>query len=157
MLPLARIAKHLAPDGALRDIYVFDVSASHWAAAWEHIVRAYPDLTFYLGSRDHHLPATVGEAFAFRPADSPRINFSVGSVNVACHFFSWSELEFDFRPEEVNTEAAWVAVQGFMASLGRFTSRPVHLTIENMRTEVIATFDPASEQWCAPRQEPGPA
>jgi hypothetical protein len=139
-------------DGSLRDIYVLDTSLEDWDRVLDLVTREAPGARLVhaetgalarLDSRD------VGALF--REEQPYRLVFSVGGVELCCHFFSKREVEFDFSPDGLD-EMKMRGLLRFMARLGEVTGKRVVLTPENVPALPIYVYDPATGRvsWGAP-------
>jgi hypothetical protein len=143
------IAGHFAPDGTLRDIYVFDTTMEDWEAVWVFLTSDLDRLTFSVDDVPATPPETVVEVFAAGRDHSVLASYVLGSQILNCHFFDEAEIEFDIGPRQVDRLEPAHALADFMTAIGRLVSKPVILTEENDQTAVIARFDPdaGSVEW----------
>src|SRR5262245_14857192 len=108
------VSEGFKPDGALRDIYVHDATLADWQAALNHIRERYAPLHFTVDSHPADLPRQVAEIFPIRARAAPLLNFDVGGIDLACHFFQPKQIEFDLRPEEVTGPERLATVVSFL-------------------------------------------
>ena len=73
------------------------------------------------------------------------LSFYVGPIQLACHFFSAVEIEFDFDPRQVSGETEIEQLDRFMRLLGDATGKQVILTQENDQEAIIARYSPDLE------------
>ena len=89
----------------------------------------------------------------FSGPDEPRalLVFYVGGIELACHFFTPSEIEFDFDPGGVG-EGELGCLLTFMADLGDLVGKVVVMTPENGRDEPMFKYDPSDRRvhWVPP-------
>ncbi len=135
-----RVQPDFKVDGALRDIYVFDITITEWQAVWESLRDWIPTPIFMRGDTAAPMPQSIAELFYIRDDSWPRLIISSGAVALICHFFDVSEIEFDCDPREVNSLHDYAAIMRFMRHLHNITGRSVLLTYENMQDEEIASY-----------------
>ena len=142
MIDLASLAEDLAPDGSLRDVYVFGTSLEDWdrvlafAASCDATVEYLVD-----GEAQSSLP-TAAAAFALRPDASPLLRLCLNGVTFASHFFTSDEIEFDFVPNEIDKPERLQALLQFVEGLGRSTGKAVVVTQENSPELTFLRYDP---------------
>jgi hypothetical protein len=136
------IAADLAPDGALRDIYVREIGLAEWEQVWRAIQTRYAPVRYSIDGEPAPLPAHAADAFAVRPAGSPLATFDVGPVELACHFFDRAEIEFDLVPNDVTSPAIFAPLLAFLQALATWTGRPSLLTHENRPEDIIVQVRP---------------
>lgn len=69
----------------------------------------------------------------------------MGSTTLNCHFFTDEEIEFDLDPSDMRPELL-PDVLSFLKILGRATSKPVILTVENAPEAAIMRFEPTNKE-----------
>ncbi|HWX20393.1 MAG TPA: hypothetical protein VN578_10885 [Candidatus Binatia bacterium] len=136
------IVPDLASDGSLRDFYVFGASAFHWNRFLGFVRLSIRDDCFRVDTQVSPLPSTFEDIFALRATASPCLSVPVGDGFLCCHFFSDSEIELDFRPEDYRTPPRWAALCAFLQDLVDIVGLPGIVTPENQETEVIERFEP---------------
>ncbi len=138
------VAGDLKPDGALRDIYVHDATLADWQVALDHVRERYAPLQFLVDGQPADLPGQVADIFPIWERASPLLNFNLSGIDVACHFFTGEQIEFDLRPEEVTGPERLASLISFLRELATAVGKPAVLTMENMPNAVILRADPAS-------------
>lgn len=128
------------PDGGLRDIYVLHADLSIWRRVLEWL-RASGKVFFTIDGSASELPTEAAELFRMRPAHSPLLTFYVGSVDLACHFFTESQIEFDLVPNDVSGSEPLEAILKFLLELSAVSRSPALLTLENQPDEVLFLAD----------------
>ena len=144
MVEWRTLTEDFKPDGALRDIYVRDATLADWQATLDHIRERYAPLEFNVDGHPADLPRQVAEIFPIREQAAPRLNFDVGGIDVACHFFGTEQIEFDLQPAEMTGPERLAAIVSFLGELATVVGKPALLTMENMPGEVILRADPTS-------------
>jgi hypothetical protein len=131
-----------APDGALRDIVVADATRDDWLAVLSVIDDRYQPLSFIVGDSEfsHIDPERVFAAGESRQL----LRFHVGAIELACHFFQETEIEFDFYPNAVTTEAQLAPLLAFVAEIGAATKKAAAVTPENIHDSPIFQYSPES-------------
>lgn len=127
------VRKDFAPDGALRDIYVENVSSADWERVLSFVVSEYGPPRFLVDGEPAPLPRTAQDVFELHGRCSTIMNFDVGGMDIACHFFGEDEIEFDLLPAEVDGPTRLTALLGFLRRLALLTSKPVLHTHENSK------------------------
>jgi hypothetical protein len=117
------------PDGMLLDIYVQNVDAAAWEKAFAFLVDGETEYT--VNGADAPVPKTAAHALNLRPMSSPLMLVRRDEIEFACHFFSDSEIELDFWPEDVDGPQRLEALAQFITGLGRATGQDVIVTPEN--------------------------
>jgi hypothetical protein len=136
-----RVAPDFEPDGSLRDIYVQNATLADWEATFQLIRRDYAPATYTRDGEPAALPASAAEALAERDTATVALDFDVAGVEMACHFFSPKEIEFDLPPEQVNSRERFAAVQGFLRALATTLGKSVLLSPESMPHLPILSVD----------------
>jgi hypothetical protein len=129
------------PDGALRDIYVLHTSERDWDEFLQFIRARAADVQFSIGGEKHDLPESASPLLAKQPDGGPLLSFRIAEVLFTCHFFTDSEIECSFAPNDVTSEASFTAVTEFMRSLGKTLSKEVVLTPENCVENPILRYE----------------
>jgi len=128
-----------APDGAWRDVYVFDTSASDWQLFINMIRERRLPMRFFVDGEDAELPSDVMEIFALWEAHSPLLRLAVRGLDLNCHFFTEDQLELDLDPEMID-EHRVVELVDFIVSLGDLLKKDVVVTYENVPTAEIIRY-----------------
>src|SRR4051812_30292684 len=103
-------------DGSLRDIYITPSTLADWRALYP-VLRGYPGVEYSVDGVSRTPPDSVEQAFAVRQSASPMLRFRVGQVLVVFHFFSEDEIECDFVPNEITSQADLDALLAFVRRL----------------------------------------
>lgn len=133
-------------DGSLRDIYVASVTLADWLALYP-VLCDYPGTEYLVDGIVQPLPETVEQTFATWSSGNPMLRLRVGRTLVVFHFFSEEEIECDFDPQEVASQADLDAVLGFVRQIGDVTGKRVAVTPENLREQPFITYDPESREF----------
>jgi hypothetical protein len=134
------------PDGALRDSYVHDTTVEHWRTLFDAL-RATCELGYSVDGTPCPLPTVVDETFTNRQIVNPSLSFYVGDINIACHFFTTDEIEFDISPRDVMSQAALDDLLAFMRLIGGTLERVVILTYENDGQHPFISFEPSTSEF----------
>ena len=135
-----------APDGSLRDIYVFETALSDWQKLVDFLRNSKYQCTFLDDNSEHNLPDDVVTIFDKSLTTWALLSVQVGDIILSCHFFSPEEIEFDFVPNEIKTQSEAEQIFDFMRRLGQSLNKEVVLTPENGRAFCIFKFSPASNE-----------
>ncbi|GLC24618.1 hypothetical protein [Roseisolibacter agri] len=138
------VAPDFAPDGSLRDVYVFGTTEADWDAVLAHVRARYAPLRFTVDGEPAPVPARFADGYAVRERAAPCLTFHVGGVALACHFFDPGQIEFDLLPQEVDGPERLAAVTAFLRELAHVTARPAVLTAASQPDPVILRADPVT-------------
>jgi hypothetical protein len=72
--------------------------------------------------------------------------FDIGGIQVACHFFIESEIEFDLWPREVDSQEQLDKLLQFICLIGDTVRKTVSLCFESFAQYPIITYDPSTEE-----------
>ena len=137
------IASELEWDGALRDIYIVDVTLDDWQKILEQLREAgLFACAFYVDSQELSSAPDAKVIFERRQKTATLLQVTSGKVHLNCHFFSEEEVEFDLDPRDLKCEEDLPAVVAFMSFLAKATAKPAILTHENSQDSVILTVLP---------------
>jgi hypothetical protein len=139
------LAADLASDGALRDFYILDVDVVHWNRLLQFVRPRLHKDCFRIDDRIEPLPPTFESIYAMRSTASPCLSIPIGESFLVCHFFSDSEIELDFRPEDYRSPQRWTSLCDFLQALVDQIGLPGIVTFENFQDEVIETFAPSGK------------
>jgi hypothetical protein len=133
-------------DGSLRDIYIAPATLADWRALYSFL-KTYPDVQYFVDSVVQPLPDLVEQALAVRVFGSPMLRIQVGRGLVVFHFFCEEEIEGDFVPNEITSQAALDVLLAFVRLVGDVTHKQVLITPESQRELPFITFDPKSREF----------
>lgn len=133
-------------DGSLRDIYIAPATLADWRAMYP-LLRSFPGVEYSVDGVATPPPDSVEQAFEVRRVASPMLRFRVGPALVVFHFFTDEEIECDFVPNEITSQADLDALLGFVRQLGDTTRRRVVITPENRSSEPFISYAPDSRQF----------
>ena len=131
-------------DGSLRDIYVLETSISDWQKLFVFLRWSVYKFSYQVDELEE-LPSSL-EIFSGKREYKGLLCVEVGDVGLNCHFFSPDEIEFDFSPDEIKSEAHAKSVFDFMSQLGRALNKEVVLTPENISEHPIFKFSPVTQK-----------
>ena len=123
-------------DGALRDIYVQEVSISDWEKLIDLLNEKYSVKYVITGEErnlnqidtEHVLKFLTDETGEM---DSPFVSIDIGGIQINCHFFLTDQIEFDLNPKQINSIEDFDKVKKFMETVSQSLSNQVTLTGEN--------------------------
>ena len=113
-------------DGSLRDIYITPATLADWRVVYP-LLRTHPGVEYSVDGIVQPAPDSVEQAFEARRSASPMLRFRVGSALVVFHFFTDEEIECDFVPNEITSQADLDDLLGFVRQLGDTTRRRVEI------------------------------
>ena len=128
-------------EGSLRDIYISGVEPTDWRSLYKELLAKYCT-EYLLNQQPQPAPEVADNAFAARSTGSTLLRLRTGNVLICCHFFDWTEVEFDIDPRDINSQMDLSGVLDFMQTIGNCLSKRVVLTPENMRHIPIISDDP---------------
>jgi hypothetical protein len=117
-------------DGSLRDIYITRSTLEDWRLLYPFL-RDYPDAEYMVDGIAHPIPNSVDEVFFVRSSGCPMLRLRVGRALIVFHFFDENEIECDFSPNEITSQADLDTLLVFIRQLGEMTHKPVAITQEN--------------------------
>ena len=140
------VAPDFEPDGSLRDIYVLDADLSDWQRVLDILRESY-SLSYEVDGQASALPERVEEILnEWQEERAPVARFSLGGIDLACHFFSPEEIEFDFRPEEVTGPEQLETLIRFLRQLSEITGKAAIVAPENFPESPILRYRPLSPE-----------
>lgn len=124
------------PDGALRDIYIQEVSLNDWQKVIELINKKYKvnygDTGEYIDTNqiniDYVIEYLTDETGELK---SKSASISLGNIRLNCHFFLENQIEFDIDPKEVNSIEDFELIENFMLEISKSIDNQITLTDEN--------------------------
>jgi hypothetical protein len=146
-IPWDELRRAFSVDGGLRDIYVFDATVDVWQNALDWLLHLGASGAVRLEPQPEALPRDAGAILDMQGSGDPRLRIYAGGVQINCHFFDRTEIEFDIDPREIDGPARARIVTDFMQGLATATGRAVHLTDENSPEAGWVSFDPTTHRW----------
>jgi hypothetical protein len=128
-------------DGSLCDIYITPASLADWREVYPSL-RGYPGVDYSVDGVFQPAPDSVEEVFEVRRSASPMLRFKVGAALIVFHFFTDEEIECDFVPNEITSQADLNALLAFIRQLGDATRKRVVITPEGRSDEPIISYAP---------------
>lgn len=120
------------PDGSLRDIYVQDVTISHWEKLIDFL-----NLNYELKFGENEINQ-INKEYVLRylnsgtgEMESKSLKIDLNGINVHCYFFLPEQIEFDIDPKDINTIKEFENIEMFMISISKTLNNQVTLTGEN--------------------------
>jgi hypothetical protein len=136
--------KPFVPDGALRDIYVFNTDLDDWNRVAEFISRSGLEYQFSGAWAGLAFPSEISRLFQCGPdSDRTCLGIQICGVLVNCHFFMIDEIDFDLVPNEIDGPEKLQGILHFMLGMAKATGKPVLLTMENRREDVFFRCGPS--------------
>lgn len=129
-------------DGTLRDIYIHETTLADWSSVVRLLVAEH-GAQLARGGLAMPAPADLGDVFTSEIRWW--LGFSIGRIEVDCHFFTPDEIELSFDPDSV-TEPGLPGLLGLLVDLGEITRKAVILTYENLIQTVFFSYQPADRQ-----------
>jgi hypothetical protein len=133
-------------DGSLRDIYITPATLADWRVVYP-LLRAFLGVEYLVDGAAQPTPDLVEQIFEVRRVTSPILRFRVGSALVVFHFFTLEEIECDFVPNEITSQADLDALLAFVRQLGDAARKRVVITPENRCDEPFISYAPESREF----------
>lgn len=132
------VKNELEADGSLRDIYVLDVCAKIWNELIKNINHESFRFKFMHGGFERALPDTFYKIKELQETNPTTLSILLNNnIQVNCHFFMETEIEFDISPREIKSSAEYKALTDFMKWLSKTLRKPAILTHEGAQAQVI--------------------
>ncbi len=135
-------------DGALRDIYVQEVSISDWEKLIDLLNEEYS--VRYVITDEVRNPNQIDKDYVIKfltdetgEMDSPFVSIDIGGIQINCHFFLTDQIEFDFNPKQINSIEDFEKVKKFMETVSQSLRNQVTLTGENSPKFPLIKIDKA--------------
>lgn len=119
-------------EGSWRDICIRDIGLREWEAAIKAVKVAGFRERFMVNGETAEMPDDAAELFNETEENSVLWSVFVAGVQLNCHFFDRSELEFDLDPREVTGQAQLDGIVSFLLAVAEATESVALLTPENM-------------------------
>jgi hypothetical protein len=146
MIHWEKCKKDFRWDGSLGDIYITPALLSDWQALYP-LLRDSPGTEYSVDGVVQLPPDSIEQAFAARASASPMLRVKVDRATVVFHFFSEDEVECDFDPRQIASQADLNALLGFIKLLGDATNKRVVITPENAPTEPFISYEPDTKDF----------
>jgi hypothetical protein len=137
--------REFAPDGGLRDIYVFDTTIEHWRKLIR-ILMDFSDFECCIDGNVRPIPSNVEEIFKLAGA-SALMRFQSAGVTFVLHFFCLERIELDIVPREVNSETTFNGLISVLKSIGDGLKKPVIVTYESDERCPFITYEPSKKEF----------
>lgn len=123
-------------DGALRDIYVQEVSANDWGKIIDLINKNYEVYFGETGESKNNQKIDKKYIIEYLTDQngekvSKSASIVVDQIRLNCHFFLKDQIEFDIDPKEINSIEDFELIENFMLEISKTTYNQVTLTDEN--------------------------
>jgi hypothetical protein len=129
-----------APDGALRDIYVFDTSLDDWRALFAIIASGGWSARFHAEGTPMGGPLQDLRVL-FGTNAQPLLEVDLGGIVLNAHFFRESEIELDCDPRSIAGLERFRLLTDFLRATGDGLKKDLHITYEGMRSALILGYD----------------
>ncbi len=128
-----------ARDGSLRDLYVLNATVEDWRLVVTQLLCGDYRARLQRGGIEVPLPSDFEAVFDGN--DRHFMGFTVGDIELDCHFFTPTQIEFSFEPNDVD-ERSLRDVLAFMIYLGDVVGKTVIMTPENVPESPFFSYDP---------------
>ncbi|MEZ4888612.1 MAG: hypothetical protein R3E32_28060 [Chitinophagales bacterium] len=123
-------------DGALRDIYVQEVSLNDWRKVIDLINEKYK--VYYGDTGEYKDTNKINKDYVIEyltdktgEIESKSALIALGKIRINCHFFLEDQIEFDIDPKEVNSIEEFELIEEFMLEISKSIDNQITLTDEN--------------------------
>jgi hypothetical protein len=131
-------------DGSLRDIYVQDTEAVHWAR-FDRLLSQYECTYTFDGVA---LPFPGSHSVLANREGSHVLSIRLDSpVVICCHFFIPEQLELDISPSEVAGPSEHEQVLSFVENVADVLGLSADITPENGERTPFLTYMPQIKSW----------
>jgi hypothetical protein len=131
-------------DGSVRDVYVLEGGPDDWKRLLEALPDSSWSYTFTWEGQPQPLPRTFSEARSRE--GTALLSIDKNGLWLNCHFFNETEIEFDFRPEEIKSPQVFERLHAFLSWLADLLQKDVIITPENTSDDIILTVTPVSRE-----------
>jgi hypothetical protein len=132
------IKNELEADGSLRDIYILDICANIWNELIKNIKHEGFRFKFTHGSFERALPDIFYKIKELQETNPTTLSIWLdNNIQINCHFFMETEIEFDISPREIKSSAEYKTLTNFMKWLSKTLRKPAILTHEGAQAQVI--------------------
>lgn len=134
------------PDGALRDIYIQNVSMEDWENLIDYLNDNY-SIKYGKWSEQKELKKidkeSIINSFNSTSDETERYiaSIDVNGIKINCHFFLPDQIEFDIEPKEIKSSDDYEKVEKFMMSVSQELMKQLTLTWENDITLPLIKID----------------
>jgi hypothetical protein len=142
-----QVKEEFRHDGSLRDIYVLDADIECWQRVLDALRSATFPIWYRRGESECVLPVAAADAFSGPDDPQPLLSVDLGGLGANSHFYSDTEIEFDFWPQDVVGQREFECVLEFMRLLADASGRECILTPENQRDIAILRYLPAERRF----------
>lgn len=134
------------PDGALRDIYVENVTIEDWKVLMDylnlnHVIKYGP-------TGENQIINKIDKKYLIQmlndetgKMEGKTVSIIIDSIIINNHFFSVDEIEFDIDPREINSFENYIKVINFMNLISQILGKPLILTGENQKEFPLIEVD----------------
>ncbi len=133
-------------DGSWLDIYVLNVEVADWRLTVDMLESKEYQHQLYINGEKSSFPLSAEDIIDKRDDIWAYASFKVNSIQLNCHFFDETQIEFDLDPRDVKSELEAQHIFSFMRRLGQLLNREVILTPENSPQIPIFKFSLLTNQ-----------
>ena len=129
-------------DGSLRDIYVLGTNNHDWKK-WVELINEKYTVEFFDGKADLIKDKIdfkqIEDYWSVKNREIIYAKIKLASVNIICHFFSESEIENHFDPQEVDSLDCHNEILAYLQDIAATLVNDVHMTDENYADSKLIT------------------
>ncbi len=129
-------------DGTWRDIYILNTNSDDWNKFLKSLLNSKYETKFWIDGEVAKEITSIQEALEIQNHASPYMLIDALGVQIACHFFTDEEIEFDIDPRQVSNQQDLDAVINFMIFLGDLLQKKAILTPENTPNLIVIDYNP---------------
>jgi hypothetical protein len=139
---------HFEDQGTLRNVVVLGTTVGDWQKMFDWIRRSDFPREYLIDGEPADFPGTIAEAFATVGEDTYSYSFDAEGLPVHGMVYSdrfADEIEMDIEPVNVTNQDEFDHLIAFMQNLSNELDKPVMLTQEMDRDEVILEIEPEAD------------
>lgn len=133
-------SREFATNGALCNICVFNTSTEDWQAILGFLSSSAYEHSYFIAGESLPLPSRASDCFMENV--EPIMEVRAGPVLLECYFFKKEEIEFSFRPTQIQSEAQAESIFDFMGHMAHLLSKDVIIVEDDDPERPIFRFRP---------------
>jgi len=132
------IEEYFKPDGALRDIYIYDANIELWNFFLNFVTSNF-SFIFQYQDVERKTLLSYEEIKKFQNDNPIVLKILLDKISINCHFFCEDEIELDIDPKEID-ENNYNSLILFIENIGFNLNRNVIITDENSKESIFLTY-----------------
>ncbi|SNR81760.1 hypothetical protein [Flavobacterium sp. ov086] len=134
------------PDGALRDIYIENITIEDWKVLMDYLNLNY--IIKYGPTGENQIINKLNKEYLIQmlndetgKMECKTVSIIIDGIIINNHFFSVNEIEFDIDLREINSFEDYIKVINFMNQISQILGKPLILTGENQKEFPLIEVD----------------